>query len=117
VTTHLRVRAGGHELLLPSTSVLHITDNGGDEAVPLLDLPRTLGAAAPGSVVILYGEEEDAIRLRVDEVIGLVNVPEGMLARLPVLTSRFAQLFDSITVEAIEGRHPLCLRARLAVES
>ena len=117
MTTHLRVTAGGHELLLPGSSVLHVSDDAGSGR-PGLDLAQLLGdTSATGAVTILYGEDEAAaIRLAVDAVIGLVDVRPEMLARLPPLSPRFAQLFDSIAVEAIDGRHPLCLRARLAAD-
>jgi hypothetical protein len=116
VTTHLRVAAGGHLLLLPSASVRHVSDESGDDR-PRLDLAHLLGGEKTGSITILYGDDADtAIRLAVDEVIGLVYLPEEMLARLPPLSPRFAQLFDSIAVEAIDGRHPLCLRGRIAAE-
>jgi hypothetical protein len=117
VTTHLRVAAGGHLVLLPSGSVRHVSDENSDGR-PVLDLGEILGGERSGSgVTILYGDDEDgAIRLAVDEVIGLVYVSEPMLARLPPLSPRFAQLFDSIAVEAIDGRHPLCLRGRISAE-
>jgi hypothetical protein len=117
VTTHLRVAAGGHLLLLPSVSVQHVSDESGDDR-PRLDLAHLLdGGATTGSITILYGDDADtAIHLAVDEVIGLVDLPDDMLARLPPLSPRFAQLFDSISVEAIDGCHPLCLRGRIAAE-
>jgi hypothetical protein len=117
VTTHLRVTAGGHLVLLPSQSVRHVSEETGDGR-PLLDLAGILsGAPAGGGVTILYGDDADtAVRLAVDEVVGLVYVPQEMLARLPALSPRFAQLFDSIAVEAIDGRHPLCLRGRITAE-
>jgi hypothetical protein len=117
VTTHLRVAAGGHLVLLPSQSVRHVSDEAGDGR-PLLHLGEILGGDRSSSgVTILYGDDADtAIRLAVDEVVGLVYVPEEMLARLPALSPRFAQLFDSIAVEAIDGRHPLCLRGRVTAE-
>ena len=116
MTTHLRVAAGGHLLLLPSVSVRHVSDEtGGDR--PRLDLAQLLGGEKTGSVTILYGDDADtAVHLAVDEVIGLVHVPQAMLARLPPLSPRFAQLFDSIAVEAIDGHHPLCLRGRITAE-
>ncbi len=40
-------------------------------------------------------------------------VREERLARLPPLSQRFAQLFDSIAIEPIDGRYPLCLRSKL----
>jgi chemotaxis signal transduction protein len=114
VTTLLRVAAGGHELLLPGASVRRVAE-GADAArdLPVLDLAQILGGT-PGTIVIHYGEDESGETLLVvDEVKGMVNVADQMLARLPPLSSQFAQLFDSITLEAIDGRHPLCLRARL----
>lgn len=117
MTTHLRVAAGGHMVLLPSQSVRHVSDETGDGR-PLLDLAEILGGRkAGGGVTIVYGDDADsAVRLAVDEVVGLVYVPQEMLARLPALSPRFAQLFDSIAVEAIDGRHPLCLRGRVSAE-
>ncbi len=117
MTTHLRVLVGSHLLLLPSQSVRHVSDDNGDGR-PLLDLGEVLGGGRTGgSVTILYGDDADtAVRLAVDEVVGLVHVSEEMLARLPALSPGFAQLFDSIAVEAIDGRHPLCLRGRIAAE-
>lgn len=116
MTVHLRVLAGGHELLLPSDSVLRVSDDpAGDR--PMVDLAQILGGAPASGATILYGDEESAaVRLAVDEVKGLVDLPAEMLARLPPLTPRFAQLFDSIAVESIDGGHPLCLRARIAVD-
>jgi hypothetical protein len=117
VTTHLRVVAGGHELLLPGTAVRRIAeeaDTAGD--VQAVDLAEVLGGT-PGSLVIHYGEEGfNEILLAVDEVKGLVTVPEHRLVRLPPLSPQFALLFDSISLEAIDGHHPLCLRARLDLE-
>jgi hypothetical protein len=114
VTTLLRVTAGGHEVLLPGTSVRRVTE--GAEAardLPMLDLALILGGT-PGTIVIHYGDDESGeTLLAVDEVKGMVTVADQMLARLPPLSPRFAQLFDSIALEAIDGRHPLCLRARL----
>jgi hypothetical protein len=118
VTTHLRISAGGHELLLPGGSVRRVAegdDAGGD--LPLLDLAQLLGGT-PGSVVIHYGDDESGeCVLAVDEVKGLVTVAERMLVRLPPLSPRFAQYFDSIAIEAIDGHHPLCLRARLNLQA
>lgn len=117
MTTHLRVTAGGHRLLLPGSSVRHVSDDGGGDR-PRVNLAQLLGSEKTGEgITILYGDDEDtAVFLAVDEVIGLVQLSEGMLARLPALSPRFAQLFDSITVEAIDGHHPLCLRGRIAAE-
>jgi hypothetical protein len=116
VTMHLRVMAGGHDLLLAASSVLRVSDEPAGER-PTLDLAQTLGGAAAGGAVILYGDEERAaIRLMVDEVKGLVDLPDERLARLPPLSPRFARLFDSIAVEAIDGHHLLRLRPRIAVD-
>jgi hypothetical protein len=118
VTTHLRVSAGSHELLLPSGSVRRVAE--GAEAIrdlPTLDLAQLLGGS-PGGTFIHYGDDESGeTLLAVDEVKGLVNLGEQMLARLPPLSPRFALLFDSIALEAIDGRHPLCLRARLVAKA
>ena len=118
MTTHLRVTAGGHELLLPGGSVRRVaegSDTRGD--LPILDLAELLGGG-PGNVVIHYGDDESGESLlAVDEVKGLVSVAEQMLVRLPALSPRFAQYFDSIAIEAIDGRHPLCLRARLNLQA
>ena len=116
MTMHLRVLAGGHDLLLPSNSVLRVSDEPAGER-PTLDLARTMGGAVAGGPFILYGDEESAaIRLVVDEVKGLVDLPDEMLARLPPLSPRFARLFDSIALEAIDGRHLLRLRPRITVD-
>lgn len=131
MTMHLRATAGGHELLLTSTSVRRVSDAGeamGDVAawagrsLPLLDLARMLGGAAVGSdgVVILYtaGEDDkDAIVLAVDEVKGLVTLAAKALVRLPPISARFAQLFDAIAIEPVDGGHPLHLRPRLDIEA
>ncbi|CAN5160503.1 hypothetical protein BH10PSE6_BH10PSE6_48180 [soil metagenome] len=114
MTTYLRVAAGGHELLLPSTSVRRVAELA-DAAhdLPTLDLAQLLGGT-PGTVGIHYGEDGSAeTLLAVDDVKGLVTVADPMLARLPPLSPQFAQLFDSIALEAIDGHHPLCLRPRL----
>lgn len=117
MTTHLRVTAGGHELLLPGGSVRRIADGGDTRGdLPILDLAQLLGGT-PGGVVIHYDDESGEGLLAVDEVKGLVNVPERMLVRLPPLSPSFAQYFDSIAIEAIDGRHPLCLRARLNLQA
>lgn len=118
MTTHLRVTAGGHELLLPGGSVRRIMEDGdARDDLPILDLARLLGGA-PGGIVIHYGDGGcDESLLAVDEVKGLVNMAEQMLVRLPPLSPRFAQYFDSIAIEAIDGRHPLCLRARLNLQA
>ena len=90
--------------------------------LPLLDLALTLGGAPARAdgVVILYATgdgDEQAIRLAVDEVKGLVTLGPDALARLPAISERFAQLFDAIAIEPIEGRHPLRLRARLDLQA
>lgn len=118
MTTHLRVTAGGHELLLPASSVRRIderSDTQGD--LTIVELAQLLGGS-PGGVLIHYGDDKSGESLlAVDEVKGLVNVAEPMLVRLPALSPRFAQLFDSIAIETIDGRHPLCLRARLNLQA
>ena len=118
MTTHLRVTAGGHELLLPSTAVRRITeeaDTAGDVAA--IDLAEVLGGE-PGNVVIHYGENgSEETLLAVDEVKGLVTVPAQSLVRLPPLSPQFTLLFESISIESIDGHHPLCLRARLDLEA
>lgn len=118
MTTYLRVAAGGHELLLPSTSVRRVAEMAeAARDLPTLDLAQILGGA-PGTVVIHYGEDESAeTLLAVDDVKGLVTVADPMLARLPPLSPQFAQLFDSIALEAIDGHHPLCLRPRLRAKA
>jgi hypothetical protein len=118
VTTHLRVAAGGHELLLPSGAVRRVSESAeAARDLPTLDLAQILGGS-PGGTFIHYGEDEASeTRLAVDEVKGLVSVADHVLARLPPLSPRFAQLFDSIALETIDGRHPLCLRARLGLKA
>jgi hypothetical protein len=121
LTVHLRATAGEYELLLESSSVRGVSGTGETMAwagrnLPLLDLTATLdGSAAtrPDRVVILYGDDDDPITLAVDEVKGLVALGANELARLPAVSARFAQLFDAISVEPIDGRHPLRLRARI----
>jgi chemotaxis signal transduction protein len=131
LTIHLRATAGEYELLLESESVRGVSAAGeaaGDVAaqagrgLPLLDLALTLGGAParPDGAIILYaaGEGgEGAITLAVDEVKGLVTLGPDALARLPPISARFAQLFDAIAVEPIEGSHPLRLRARLDLQA
>ena len=39
------------------------------------------------------------------------------LARLPPISARFAQLFDAIAIEPIDGSYPLRLRARLDLQA
>lgn len=131
-TVHLRASAGGHELLLDSASVRRVSP--ADEAardvadwagrdLPTLDLSSMLSGGAParpGGVRIVYGagdDNEGAIVLAVDAVMGLVTLGPSALAGLPPITDRFAQLFDAIAVEPIEGRHPLRLRARLDIDA
>jgi hypothetical protein len=131
-TVHLRAMAGGHELLLDSASVRRVSEAGeaaGDLAawagrdLPSLNLSRMLGGGMldrPGGVLIIYAagdDDEGAVVLAVDEVKGLVTLGPTALARLPPISDRFAQLFDAIAVEPIDGRHPLCLRARLDIEA
>lgn len=118
MTTYLRVTAGGHELLLPGGSVRRVAEGGDTRGdFPILDLAQLLGGT-PGGIVIHYGDDESGEGLlAVDEVKGLVNMAEQMLVRLPPLSPRFARYFDSIAIEAIDGRHPLCLRARLNLQA
>jgi chemotaxis signal transduction protein len=127
VTIHLRATAGEYDLLLESAAVRGVSEAGGaaawaDRELPLLDLALTLGGAparADGAV-ILYAAgdgDEQAITLAVDEVKGLVTLGPQALARLPAISTRFAQLFDAIAVEPIEGSHPLRLRARLDLQA
>jgi hypothetical protein len=118
MTSHLRVTAGGHELLLPGGLVRRVADGGDARGnLPTLDLARLLGGT-PGSVFIHYGDDESGEGLlAVDEIKGLVNVAGQMLVRLPPLSPLFARYFDSIAIEAIDGRHPLCLRARLNLQA
>ena len=125
MTVHLRATAGEYELLLESSSVRGVSGSGetaawSDRNLPLLDLTATLGGGATRSdrVVILYGEDDDdAITLGVDEVKGLVTLAANELARLPAVSTRFAQLFDAISVEPIDGHHPLRLRTRLDAQA
>jgi chemotaxis signal transduction protein len=127
LTIHLRATAGEYELLLESASVRGVSEAGGatawaDRDLPLLDLALTLGGAPvrADGVVILYAAgdgNEQAITLAVDEVKGLVTLGPQALVRLPAISARFAQLFDAIAVEPIDGHHPLRLRARLDLEA
>ena len=126
MTVHLRATAGEYELLLESSSVRGVSGSGetaawADRNLPLLDLTATLGGSAvtrSDRVVILYGEGDDeAITLAVDEVKGLVTLAANELVRLPAVSARFAQLFDAISVEPIDGRHPLRLRTRLDAQA
>lgn len=127
MTIHLRATAGEYELLLESAAVRGVSEAGGaaawsDRELPLLDLALTLGGAparADGAV-ILYAAgdgDEQAITLAVDEVKGLVTLGPQALARLPAISARFAQLFDAIAVEPIDGHHPLRLRTRLDLQA
>jgi chemotaxis signal transduction protein len=127
LTIHLRATAGEYELLLDSASVRGVSEAGrvaawADRDLPLLDLALTLGGSRVRSdgAVILYaaGDSDDqAITLAVDEVKGLVTLDPQALARLPAISARFAQLFDAIAVEPIDGHHPLRLRARLDLQA
>ena len=127
MTIHLRATAGEYELLLESASVRGVSAAGEAAAwagqdLPLLDLTLTLGGASvrPDGVVILYsaGEgDEHAITLAVDEVKGLVTLGPDALARLPAISAHFAQLFDAIAIEPIDGGHPLRLRAHLDLQA
>ena len=127
MTIHLRATAGEYDLLLESAAVRGVSEAGGaaawaDRELPLLDLALTLGGAparADGAV-ILYAAgdgDEQAITLVVDEVKGLVTLGPQALARLPAISVRFAQLFDAIAVEPIDGHHPLRLRPRLDLQA
>jgi chemotaxis signal transduction protein len=127
LTIHLRATAGEYDLLLESAAVRGVSEAGGaaawaDRELPVLDLALTLGGAparADGAV-ILYAAgdgDEQAITLAVDEVKGLVTLGPQALARLPAISARFAQLFDAIAVEPIDGHHPLRLRARLDLQA
>lgn len=126
MTVHLRATAGEYEMLLESSSVRAVSGSGetaawADRNLPLLDLTATLGGGAStrsDRVVILYGEgDDDAITLAVDEVKGLVTLTANELVRLPAISPRFAQLFDAISVEPIDGHHPLRLRTRLDAQA
>ncbi len=76
-------------------------------------------ARADGAVILYAAGDgyEQAITLAVDEVKGLVTLGPQALARLPAISARFAQLFDAIAVEPIDGHHPLRLRARLDLQA
>jgi hypothetical protein len=120
VTVHLRAAAGGHELLLDSASVRRVSEAGdaASDDLPFLDLSLLLGGEVSGNaVVVCAGADGEAIALAVDEVKGLVTLGPNALRRLPAISARFAQLFDAIAVEAIDGRHALCLRSRLDIRA
>ncbi|MGZ3339714.1 MAG: hypothetical protein ACXWLB_16600 [Reyranella sp.] len=127
MTIHLRATAGGYDLLLESAAVRGVAEAGvvaawADRQLPLLDLALTLGGAparADGAVILYAAgnSDEQAITLAVDEVKGLVTLGPQALARLPAISARFAQLFDAIAVEPIDGHHPLRLRARLDLQA
>lgn len=127
MTIHLRATAGEYDLLLESASVRGVSEAGGaaawaDRELPLLDLALTLGGAparADGAVILYAAgdSDEQAITLAVDEVKGLVTLDPQALVRLPAISARFAQLFDAIAVEPIDGHHPLRLRARLDLQA
>jgi chemotaxis signal transduction protein len=117
-------------MLLDSASVRRVSETGeaardvaawAGRDLPSLDLSRMLGGGRldrSGGVLIIYAAGDDdggAVVLAVDEVKGLVTLGPNALARLPPISDRFAQLFDAIAVEPIDGRHPLCLRARLDI--
>jgi chemotaxis signal transduction protein len=125
VTARLRVVAGGHELLLDSAHVQRVwtADSLCDEVVewqgrdiPLIDLAVLLSDDAPpdrSRIVVVYGDEANAIGLAVDAVRGLVPFGANGIAALPRLSEAFVLLFEGIAVEPIEGRHLLCLRSLL----
>jgi chemotaxis signal transduction protein len=126
MTIHLRATAGGYDLLLESASVRGVSEASGtaawaDRDLPLLDLALALGGApvrGDGAVILYAGDgDEQAITLAVDEVKGLVTLDAQALARLPAISARFAQLFDAIAVEPIDGHHPLRLRAHLDLQA
>ena len=127
MTIHLRATAGEYELLLESAAVRGVSEAGRAAAwagreLPLLDLALTLGGvpARADGAVILYAAgdgDEQSITLAVDEVKGLVTLGPQALARLPAISTRFAQLFDAIAVEPIDGHHPLRLRTRLDLQA
>jgi hypothetical protein len=122
VTMHLRVSAGGHELLLDSASVQRVmpAEDARPPTLPFLDLSLKLGGegpARPDGAVILYGAGEAAILLAVDEVKGLVALEPEALVRLPRVSPSFGQLFDAIAVEPVDGRHPLHLRPRIDLQA
>jgi hypothetical protein len=127
LTFHLRATAGEYELLLESASVRGVSEAGGaaawaDRDLPHLDLALTLGGApvrADGAVILYAAGDGDkqAITLAVDEVKGLVTLGPQALVRLPAISVRFAQLFDAIAVEPIDGHHPLRLLARLDLQA
>jgi chemotaxis signal transduction protein len=123
VTARLRVVAGEHELLLDSAHVQRVwtAESCRDKVVewqgsdiPLIDLAGLLGNDLPpdGSrIVVVYGDDSNAIGLAVDAVRGLVQLGADGIAALPPLSEAFVLLFEGIAVEPVEGRHPLCLRS------
>jgi hypothetical protein len=132
MAVHLRASAGGHELLLDSAAVQRVSEAGAtarDVAawagrdLPCLNLSQMLGGGTldrSDGVLILYAadnDDKDAIVLRVDAVMGLVTLGPQTLMRLPPISDRFAQLFDAIAIEPIDGRHPLCLRTHLDIQA
>jgi chemotaxis signal transduction protein len=125
VTARLRIVAGGHELLLDSVHVQRVwtAESRRDETVewrgrdvPLIDLAALLGDDVPPDgprIVVVYGDDANAIGLAVDAVRGLVQLDADGIAALPALSAAFTLLFEGIAVEPVEGRHPLCLRSLL----
>jgi chemotaxis signal transduction protein len=133
MTVCLRASAGGHELLLEAGSVrrvamadavAHDIASWAGRALPVLDLSQRLGGRPldrSEGMVIIYAADDDtgdgAVVLAVDEVKGLITLNPQALMWLPAVSERFARFFDAIAIEPIDGRHPLCLRARLDVQA
>jgi hypothetical protein len=128
MTACLHVVAGGHELFLHGALVQRVWEvdalpgravGWAGRDIPLVDLAEMLrNDARPQAarIMIVYGREDDEpIALAVDDVRGLVTVSADGVAALPPVSEAFALLFDTIAVQPIEGRHPLCVRSRLDV--